>query len=158
MRRRAGRTAVIALQWLAATLAYASVVAHSSTALQDFVRPHIDSGFIFLGAFLLAGLLGVSVRSPAVLAITTFGMCLGAALGLGGLLYVPVWRGDALATVALKDYVTQQGLLVLLWSLIPASIGALAGALLAPSLRVREPAVDPFEALARPPWWEKRGQ
>jgi hypothetical protein len=150
-----GQALLMTLQWLAITLAYASLVAHSASALQAFVRPHLDSGFIFLGAFLLAGLLGLTVRPAWALALATFAMCLGGAIGLGGLLYAPVWRGDALATVALKDYVTQQGLLIMLWSLIPASIGALGGALLAPALRPREPAVDPFGEHERPPWWER---
>ena len=157
MRRHAGRALLMIVQWLAITVAYASVVAHSATALQAFVRPHLDSGFIFLGAFLLAGLLGLTIRPAWALALATGGLCLGGALGLGGLLYAPVWRGDALATVALKDYVTQQGLLVLLWSFIPAGIGALAGALLAPALRAREPVVDPFGEHERPPWWERSG-
>ena len=43
MSRRAGRALLMTLQWLAVTLAYASVVAHSATALQAFVRPHLGA-------------------------------------------------------------------------------------------------------------------
>lgn len=155
-RGRLRRGGVLALEWLALTIAYGSVIAHSATALDGYVTPRLDSGFIFAAALLFAGLFGLTVEPPAALVALTVGLCLGGPLLLGGVLYAPVWLGYATGTVALQNYVTQQVLLTLLWSVIPGTVGALAGALLAPTLR-RAARDDAETTVAtRPPWWEER--
>jgi hypothetical protein len=58
--------------------------------------------------------------------------------------------------VALQNYVAQQVLLTLLWSVIPGIVGSLAGALLAPTPRRAAPDRAEPASAARPPWWETR--
>ena len=157
MRRRTNAAFALALtaQGLALTVAYAAVIVHAASGLENYVAPHIDSAWIFAAAFTFAALLGLTARSPRVLAALVAGMCVGGAALYGALLYAPVWRGIALATVDLQNYAMQQALLVLLWSVIPAAVGALAGAMGAPALR-RDDDADPFADDARRPWWVER--
>src|SRR5687768_10762144 len=122
-RRDTGRivrqVAYVALLWLSVTVAFASVVVHSANALRDYVTPHLGGAMIFVAAFVLAGLLGLQVESPKALIPLTIGMCLVGASIYAGVIYSPVWLDISVATVTLKNYVTQQALLIFMWSFIP---------------------------------------
>ena len=126
-RRTVTTVTAIALQWLALTVALASVVVHAGAALDDYVSPNLDGLFIFLAAFLLAGLLGMTVESPKVLVPLTFGMCITASAIYGGVIYSPVWLDISTGSVTLQNYASEQALLIFLWTLIPAITGALTG-------------------------------
>lgn len=154
--RRPRRVLLLTLEWLALTVAYGSVIAHAATALDGYVTPRLDSGFIFAAALVFAGLFGLTVEPPGALIAMTVGLCLGGPLLLAGVLYAPVWLGYATGTVALQNYVTQQVLLTLLWSVIPGTAGALVGAMLAPAPRRAQPDAAQADDATRPPWWEAR--
>lgn len=145
------------LEWLCVTVAFASVVVHAGEALHAFVAPRLDSAFVFLAAFVLAGLLGLRVESPKALIPMTVGMLLVGASVYGGVIYAPVWLNITLGTVQFQNYATQQALLIFFWGFIPAIAGAIAGNFAGAGLRARvDRASDERTALAESPsWWDR---
>lgn len=121
--------------WLCVTLALASAAIHSGTALRHFVTPHVGGALLFAAAFLLALVLGLAIESPKWAVGLTFAMCAVAAAVYGGVIYSPVWLDIAVTTVAFQNYVSQQVLLLFLWSIIPAITGALLGCFAGSALR-----------------------
>lgn len=145
--------ALVAAQWMALTLALASVNVHASGALRDYVTPSISDGYLVLMPFLLAGLLGATIGSLRIVLVLTVAMCVVSAAVLGGVLYLPAWLGITARTVGLQNYATQHALFVTMWTLLPAIAGGVIGHLLGG--RFRRAATG--DQIAGPPaWWDRQ--
>lgn len=150
--RRWGQLAALLLVWLLLTLSLASAIVHTTNALEDYVTPHLGDTWLLLAAFVAAALLGALTSSIRLLIGLTLTMCLGAAALYGAVLYLPAWSGIVASTVALQNYASQQALVVLIWLLLPATLGAGAGQITGARLRARPTVQD-----ERAPWWEREG-
>lgn len=154
--RRGGYALLVTLVWLLLTAALAGIVAHSATALDDYVTPQISDGYMLLAAFAFAAILGLMIGNVKLLLPATAGMVLGASALFGMVLYLPAWMGLIPRAVAVQNYATQQALFIALWTLLPSLPGALAGNLLGAGLR--RAALDPPSPVdTASSWWERRG-
>ncbi|HAX25457.1 MAG TPA: hypothetical protein PK593_09560 [Thermomicrobiales bacterium] len=144
---------LIALQWLAVTLMHGAVVIWSSRALERYISPHQSTLLFLISAFVGAVLLGLTTRRVVVLGILTLLFCIVGAAFLGVTIYSPAWEGTIARVVSVQNYATQQALFVLVWSALPAALGALAGFMAGAELRQGLEPRDPDQAS---PWWERR--
>lgn len=143
---------LVAVQWLALTLALASVNVHASGALRDYLTTSIGSSYLVIASFVLAVLLGVTARSMRGLAVMTLAMCVVAAAILGAVLYVPAWQGITARSVGLQNYAIQHGLFIAIWTSLPALAGCGIGYLLGE--RLRRSVTAPRSA-GLPAWWDR---
>jgi hypothetical protein len=158
-RRTLIRVLAIALQWVGVTTALGALAIRSDISFERFITPHWGAAPVFLGAFVGAFLLGLTLESPKALGALALLMCFVAASFVGIVLYAPVWDGTILRSNALDNFVSQRVLVLAMLMVMAALPGAAGGNLVGGWLDIRqEIMVDPRD-LPDPndePWWEQR--
>jgi hypothetical protein len=164
MARESQRTMIralcIGLQWIAVTTVVGALAIRSDVAFERLITPHLGAGVMFVGAFVGAALLGLTVESPKALGALVLAMCVVSASFVALVLYAPVWEGIIVRTTALDNLATQRAmilaLLMAMAALPGAALGNLAGGWLNPR---HEILADPRDVGAEEqPWWERRSQ
>lgn len=158
-RRNLIRVTAIGVQWLCLTVALGSLVMRAERSFEELISPHLGAAPMFVGAFIAAFLLGMTVERPRYLIVLVLAMCVCAATAIAVLSYAPVVDGVLLRTTALDNYVAQRVLILTLLQLMAVGPGAAAGNLLGSFLNVRQEIMPHPEDLAREgevPWWERR--
>jgi hypothetical protein len=118
------RIGLIALQWVMLTLALGAVIVYSADSLQAFLSPNLDGSLIFVGAFVAALLLGMSIDSFKVLVPLTFLMCFGASMVFVAVLFSPTFVDVTVRTNALENYAATRVFLFMVLMFLPAVVGA----------------------------------
>lgn len=129
------RIAIVALQWLMLTTALGALVVYSSDALEGFISPNLEGGFMFFGAFVFAFLLGTSIDSFKVLMPLAVLMCLGASFIFVMVVFAPTFAEVTIRTTQLENYATTRAFLFTLLMFLPAVVGAGFGNLASGYLR-----------------------
>lgn len=153
------RGAAIGLQWVCLTVALGSLVMRSEQSFEQLISPHLGAAPMFIGAFVAALLLGLTVERPRSLVVLVLAMCFCSATSIAVLSYAPVVDGVLLRTTALDNYVAQRVLILTLLQLMAAGPGAAAGNLLGSFMNIRQEIMPHPEDLAledEVPWWERR--
>lgn len=121
------RIGVVGLMWCLITTALGALVIYSSSALERFVSPQIDTLVMLAGVYLLTALFGTFIRSWSVLLVLTGCMCLGGASFFALVVLAPTHSGIIVRTVDLENYATTRVLLSAITMVLPALFGALTG-------------------------------
>lgn len=154
------RVGLVALQWLLLTVALGAVVVYSSDALEGYISPTLESGFIFFGAFAMAFLLGISIESFKVLMPLAVLMCVGASIIFILVIFSPTYAEITIRTVQLENYATTRAFLFTTLMFLPAVVGAGLGNLAGGWFRDDVLADDPQGShyAASTSWYERRNQ
>jgi hypothetical protein len=153
------RATLIAIQWICLTVALGSLVTRSEASWASLISPHLGAAPMFIGAFVAALLIGLTVEAPRYMVPLVLLMCIAAASFVGVISYSPVVDGVTIRTTALDNWVLQRVVVVTILLTLAAVPGAAAGNLLGGFMDVRhEVAVHPEDASAAEevPWWEQR--
>lgn len=133
-RRELTRAGIVALQWLCLTLALGAVVVYASDGLEGYITPHLDGGLMFVGAFVAAFLLGLTIDSFKLLLPLAALMCVGAAFIFVLVLFAPSFAEVTVRTTALGNYAATRMLLYSVLMFLPAVVGAGLGNLISDHL------------------------
>lgn len=154
------RIGLIALQWFLLTMALGAVVVYSSDALEGFVTPSLESGFMFLGAFVFAFLLGISIESFKLLMPLAVLMCVGASFIFVMVIFSPTYAEVTIRTTQLENYATTRAFLFTVLMFLPAVVGAglgnLAGGQFRDDVLADEPEGSRYAASSS--WYERRNR
>ncbi len=118
------RMGIVALQWLMLTLALGALIVYSADSLQAFLSPTLDGSLIFVGAFVAAFLLGLSIESFRALIPLTVLMCFGACAVFVMVLFGPTFVDVTVRTNALNNYAATRVFLFMVLMFLPAVVGA----------------------------------
>lgn len=118
------RMGIIALHWLMLTLALGALIVYSADSLQAFLSPTLDGSLIFVGAFVAAFLLGMSLDSFKALMPLTLLMCLGACAVFVFVLFSPTFADVTVRTNSLDNYAATRVFLFMVLMFLPAVVGA----------------------------------
>ena len=118
------RIGIIALQWFLLTVALGAVVVYSSDALEGYITPNLESGFMFFGAFVFAFLLGISIESFKLLMPLVVLMCVGASIVFMMVVFSPTYAEVTIRTIQLENYATTRAFLFTVLMFLPAVVGA----------------------------------
>lgn len=159
-RRQLLRIGIIALQWLLLTIALGAVVVYSSDALEGFITPNLESGFMFFGAFVFAFLMGISIESFKVLMPLAVLMCIGASIVFIMVVFSPTYAEVTIRTTQLENYATTRAFLFTVLMFLPAVVGAGFGNLAGGYFRddVLSDDQDADNRAASTSWYERRNQ
>ena len=122
------------LLWACLTIALAAMVIHTDRSLEGLIGWHVDSGLAFFGAVIVGMFMGALIENTKALIPSILLSAAVAAATYVSLLYYPVWRGTLVETVGLENFATTRALLYFGITVIPLSIGAVAGRLLGPMI------------------------
>lgn len=154
------RAGLVALQWLLLTVALGAVVVYCSDALEGFISPNLESGFMFFGAFVLAFLLGISIESFKVLMPLAVLMCVGASIIFVMVVFSPTYAEITIRTVQLENYATTRAFLFTALMFLPAVVGAglgnLAGGWFGDNVLADDPEGASYAASSS--WYERRSR
>ena len=123
-RRQLARVGILALQWLLLTIALGAVVVYSADSFEGHITPNLDGSLIFLGAFVAAFVLGMSVESFKVLMPLTLLMIFGAGLVFVFVLFAPSYAEVTIRTTALENHAATRVFLFSALMFLPAVVGA----------------------------------
>ena len=151
------RAGLIFLQWLVLTAALGAIIVRTEQTFDGLISPRYDSSSVFIGAFVAALLLGLTIDSPKILAAAVALLCIGSALLFVIVLYIPAWEGVILRTEALDNFAIDRSLVLTLLMFLPAAIGGLGGYFLGGLLNPRqEVLVDTQMSETDRTWWLRR--
>ena len=152
------RIGLVTLQWLLLTIALGAVVVYSADSLRGFISPNLDGSLVFLGAFLAAFVLGMSIESFKVLMPLTVLMCFAASLIFALVLFAPSFADVTVRTNALENYAATRvflfSVLMFLPGLVGAGLGNLAGGYLRDDILGPE---DEIDGVDHSSWYARRG-
>lgn len=157
--RQLARAGLLAVQWLCLTVALGALVIHSAPSVEGIVSPSVDGAYVFIGAFVAAVLLGMTITSPKVALPLSLLMCLVSASFLAAIIFAPSWWGITVRTQALENFATTRVMFYLVLMFLPAMIGAFLGTAFGSMLSDRHNLLpDPERELTQidRSWWERR--
>lgn len=156
-RRIAIRLGLVTLQWIMLTAALSAIVVFSADSLRGFIEPNLDGSFVFLGAFIAAFVLGMSIESFKVLMPLAILMCLVASIVFAMVLFAPSFAGVTVRTNSLENYAATRVFLFTVLMFLPALVGAGFGNLAGGFIRddVLGPD-DTHDGVDRTSWYERR--
>ena len=123
--------AIAVVQWSLLTIALGTMAIYTDRSMEGLLEFHLDSAWAFVGAMLVGYLLGATIEHAKWLIAMVVGSCAAAAGIYVALLFFPVWTGTLVQTVGLENFATTRALLYFGLSIVPVSLGALAGRLTA---------------------------
>lgn len=124
-RRQLARVGLVTLQWLALTMGLGAIVTYSADSMEGFITPNLDGSLMFLGAFVAAFLLGMSIESFKVLMPAAVLMCVAASMVFVLVLFSPTYIDDlAVRTNALENHAASRVFLFTALMFLPAVVGA----------------------------------
>lgn len=118
------RLGLVVLHWILLTIALGAVIVYSADSLQAFLSPTLDGSLIFVGAFVAALLLGISIESFKVLMPATVVMCFVASMIFVMVLFGPTFVDVTVRTNALENYAATRVFLFMVLMFLPAIVGA----------------------------------
>lgn len=156
-RRTLIRVGIVALQWVLLTLALGAVVVYSADSLRAFIEPNLDGSFVFLGAFIAAFILGMSIESFKVLMPLAVLMCVVAAIIFAMVLFAPTFADVTVRTNSLENYAWTRVFLFTVLMFLPAVVGAGFGNLAGGYVRddILGP-VDQYQGVDQSSWYARR--
>jgi hypothetical protein len=156
-RRQAYRAGLVSVQWILLTIALGAVVVYSADSMRGFVDPNLDGSLVFVGAFIAAFLLGMSIESFKLLMPLAILMCVAASLVFAMVLLAPTFANVTVRTPSLENYAATRVFLFTVLMFLPAVVGAgfgnLAGGFLRDDILGPEEYVDGVD---RSSWYERR--
>ena len=154
------RIGLVALQWLLLTVALGAIVVYSSDALEGYITPNLESGFMFFGAFAFAFLLGISIESFKLLMPLAVLMCVGASIVFIMVVFSPTYAEVTIRTTQLENYATTRAFLFTVLMFLPALVGAGFGNLAGGYFRddVLSGGQEAANMAASKSWYERRNQ
>jgi hypothetical protein len=155
------RATLIGVQWICLTVALGSLVTRSEASWEPLISPHLGAAPMFLGAFVAALLIGLTVEAPRYMVPLVLSMCITAAGFVGVMSYAPVIDGVTIRTTTLDNWVLQRVIIVTILLSMAAVPGAAAGNLLGGFLDIRQEILahpEDLKAAEEVPWWEQRDQ
>lgn len=152
------RIGLVALQWLLLTVALGAIVVYSSDALEGYITPNLESGFMFFGAFAFAFLLGISIESFKLLMPLVVLMCVGASIVFMMVVFSPTYAEVTIRTIQLENYATTRAFLFTVLMFLPAVVGAGFGNLAGGYFRddVLSDSQEAANRAAAQSWYERR--
>ena len=156
-RKIALRVGLIAVQWVLLTIALGAVVVYSADSLRAFIEPNLDGSMVFLGAFVAAFVLGMSIESFKVLMPLAVLMCIVAAMIFAMVLFSPTFADVTVRTNAMENYAATRVFLFTVLMFLPALVGAgfgnLAGGYLRDDILGPE---NEYEGVDQSSWYARR--
>ncbi len=148
---------VSAIQWLLLTTALGTMVVYTDRSFEGIVGYHLDSGYAFLGAGFIGFLMGATIERNKALIPMAILSCVGASGIYVSLLFYPVWTGTLVQTVGLENFASTRALLYFGLTVVPVSLGAMLGRLLANTIPGGD-LLHRSEGAERYEWWLNRKQ
>lgn len=151
------RIALIALQWSLLTLALGAVVVYSADSLRTFIEPNLDGSMVFVGAFVAAFLLGLSIESFKLLMPLAVLMCFTAAMIFAMVFFAPTFADVTVRTSSLENYAATRVFLFSVLMFLPALVGAGLGNFAGGNFRddILGPDTDP-DGVDQSSWYARR--